>query len=150
MAIVRDLWNGIFAVGGAAGVSQAPAFMQQYLQRLGGTVDGMRRAAETLDEVPQALSVQIIDLHAHLIALQSATPLTRPYVLLRDLDPRVLDGTLAAFEPAVPLTLEALVYAFIGMVLAVLLGGLLAWLLSSLLWRPLFRPRRARTRGDHA
>lgn len=150
MAIVRDLWNGIFAVGGAAAVSQAPAFMQQYLQRLGGTVDGMRRAAETLDQVPAQLSLQIATLHTHETALRTATPLTRPYVLLRDLDQRVLDGTLATFEPAVPLTLEALVYAAIGMVLAVLLGGLLAWLMSSLLWRPLFRPKQSRIHGGRA
>lgn len=142
MGIIRDLWNGIFAVGGAAGASQGPALMQQYLQRLGGTVDGMRRAAESLEQVPAELNLQIIALHRHLLELQAATPLTRPYVFLRDLDPRVLDGTLASFEPAVPLTAEAMVYALVGLVIAVLFGGFLAWLFSSLLWRPLFRPRR--------
>lgn len=142
MAILRDLWNGVFAVGGAAGISQGPAFMQQYMQRLGGTIDGMTRAAESLQEVPAQLLLQIKVLQAHEAALQAATPLTRPFVFLQTLDQRVLDGTVAAFEPALPLTAEALVYAGIGMLLAILLGGVLAWLLASLFWRPFNRPRR--------
>jgi len=142
MAILRDLWNGIFAVGGAGAVSQGPAFMQQYLQRLGGTVDGMKRVTESMDQVPATLSAQIASLQAHEASLIAATPLQRPILFLRDLDQRVLDGTLANFEPAVPLTTEALVYALIGMVLAIALGSLLAWILAALFWRPIFRRRR--------
>lgn len=142
MSILRDLWNGVFAVGGAAGVSQGPAFLQQYLQRLGGTVDGMKRAVESLDHVPPAIATQIQALQAHEASLSAATALQRPLLFFRDLDPRVLDGTLANFEPALPLTTEALVYALIGMVLAIALGSLFAWLLASIFWRPFFRPKR--------
>ena len=147
MAIIRDLWNGLFAVGGAAGASQGPAFLQQYLQRLGGTIDGMKRAAESLEEVPPALIFQINTLTGHEAALREASVLTRPFVFAQTLDQRVLDGTLAAFEPAVPLTTEALVYGAIGMLLAILLGGLLAWLLAVLFWRPLTGRRRQRPRA---
>lgn len=142
MAIIRDLWNGLFAVGGAAGASQGPAFLQQYLQRLGGTIDGMKRAAESLQEVPPALVFQINALSGHEAALREASVLARPFVFAQTLDPRVLDGTLAAFEPAVPLTTEALVYGAIGMLLAILLGGLLAWLLAATVWHPLTGRRR--------
>ncbi|MEQ8344878.1 MAG: DUF2937 family protein [Sneathiellaceae bacterium] len=149
MAILRDLWNGAFAVGGAGGVSQGPAFLQQYMQRLGGTIDGMKRAAESLEQVPAQLQLQIQTLQAHEAALLAASPLTRPYVFLKTVDQRVLDGTVATFEPALPLTTEALVYAVIGMFLAVLLGGVLAWLIAFPFRRSVGRPRRRQDPRPH-
>ena len=53
-------------------------------------------------------------------AIQHASLWTRPFVFLRHLDPAIARATWGIFQPAVPTTLEGLVYALLGML--VLLG----------------------------
>lgn len=113
----RDIFVGVTAVVGAALFSQLPEFMQQYLQRLGGHLDEARR----LQETSPALAARVAELVQAHDSLTSAGVLVRPYAFLRHLQPEIALNTLQIFRPALPLTLEGLVYAGFGMLAAVLL-----------------------------
>jgi hypothetical protein len=143
------LLDRILCVAGAILFSQLPEFIQQYLQRLGGHLDEARRALEqfrataahsrlTLDRfITQTAAnadpavarlarvmtdavVRVDDLAAAQAAITQAPLWSRPFVFLRHLDPRIAGATWDIFKPAVPTTLEGLVYALAGML--VLLG----------------------------
>lgn len=154
-------------VAGALVFSQAPEFMQQYLQRLGGHLDEARRQLQqfqavaaqsglTLDALiaktstnPDAAVAKLggvmhaaaerVDylLNAEL-ALRDASLWTRPFVFLRHLDAGIARSTWAVFKPAVPTTVEGLVYAGVGVAVALLLVQVLfVWP-----WHALQRRRR--------
>jgi hypothetical protein len=147
--MVRRLADGIGAVAGAAALSQAPEFFQQYLQRLGGRLDQAEIARDRIVAAANAHALAVRDYVAHLAAnadpvvrseganaaatladaerlraahdaLAGAGPLLRPFVFLRDLDPELARATLDRFVPAVPLSAEAALYAAVGLVLGVL------------------------------
>lgn len=152
--MIGRVMNGLFAAGGAAGLSQFPAFFAQYHQQLAGR---LAQARADLSEVTEAAAklgltpeqylaraeaeggqftrvlvagaretlAAIERLQAAYDAFAVAAPLGRPFAVARHLDREVLDSTLAHFEPAVPVTPEGLVYAGIGLLLGV---GLLALL----------------------
>jgi multidrug resistance efflux pump len=149
-ARAAQLLDRLLCVAGAVLFSQAPEFMQQYLQRLEGHLDESRRqlaaltrAAEssglTLDQlvadatrnvdpaiarlggVAQGAVQRVAALQASDDALRHASALTRPFVFLAHLDPGILRGTAAIFRPAVPTTLEGLGYAALGVVAALAL-----------------------------
>ena len=130
---------------GAILFSQAPEFMQQYLQRLGGHLDEARRqlahfqdvatqAGFTLERlisqtsansdasvaqlggVISATALRVDHLAAVQDALQHASLLARPFVFLRHLDTGIVRATWAIYQPAVPTTAEGLTYALAGMV----------------------------------
>jgi hypothetical protein len=54
-------------------------------------------------------------------ALREASLWERPFVFMANLDMGIANGTWAVFKPAVPVTLEGLVYAAVGMVLALVI-----------------------------
>jgi hypothetical protein len=142
--IFDSLTDRILCVLGAVLFSQGPEFMQQYLQRLGGHLAEARRhlaifqstAAQAgtsleqfirqtgansdpavarlggvmTDTMERAGSLQ----SAH-DALLQATLWERPFVFLRHLDLGIARATGAIYKPAVPTTLEGLVYALAGM-----------------------------------
>jgi hypothetical protein len=124
--------------------SQVPEFMQQYLQRLGGHLDEARRQLQqfhqtatqsglTLDRfiaqtaanadpavarlggVMTEAITRVDTLEAAQSAIQHASLWSRPFVFLRHLDPAIARATGEIFKPAVPTTLEGLVYSLIGM-----------------------------------
>jgi hypothetical protein len=134
----------VLCVVGAILFSQAPEFMQQYLQRLGGHLDEARRqlahfqqvatqAGITLERlivqttanseptvaklggVMRETAARVDTLAATQDALQHASLFTRPFVFLRHLDPGIAHGTWSIFKPAVPTTVEGLFYAIAGM-----------------------------------
>lgn len=134
----------VLCVVGAILFSQAPEFMQQYLQRLGGHLDEARRqlaqfqhiaekAGISLDRfisqtstnaeptvaklggVMQATAERVDSLAAAQDALQHASIWTRPFVFLRHLDLGIAHGTWSVYQPGVPTTLEGLLYALVGM-----------------------------------
>ena len=138
------LVDRVLCVLGAILFSQAPEFMQQYLQRLGGHLDEARRqlahfqqvaaqAGLTLDRliaqttanseptvaklggVMSETAARVDTLAAAQDALQHASLWTRPFVFLRHLDASIAHGTWAVYKPAVPTTAEGLVYALAGM-----------------------------------
>lgn len=143
------LLDRVLCVAGAVLFSQAPEFMQQYLQRLGGHLDEARfqlaqfqRAAtqsgltlerlisQTTGNADPAVArlggvmtdaVQRVDaLEQAQSAILHASLWTRPFVFLRHADSGIARATWSIFQPAVPTTTEGLVYALIGV--AALLG----------------------------
>ena len=51
LQVLETLFDRVLCVGGAVTVSQAPEFIQQYLQRLGGRLDEARRQLSQFDDV---------------------------------------------------------------------------------------------------
>ena len=144
---MRRLPTLILALLGAALLSQAPEFAQQYRQRLGGALDELRvvvadfardaaNASLSRDDAVgrmrtsadgfvrdrgssmQATIERFERLEAQAARLEAAPPAWRPAVVARGADRRILAAAWEAFEPAVPLTTAGLVWAFLG-------GGLL-------------------------
>ncbi|HVU17574.1 MAG TPA: DUF2937 family protein [Candidatus Didemnitutus sp.] len=138
------LLDRALCVLGAVIFSQGPEFMQQYLQRLGGHLDEARRhlvqfqdtaaqsgltldrliaqtnanpdpAVAKLGSVMAEASTRVDSLATAQAAIQDASLWTRPFVFLRHLDPSIAHATWSAFKPAVPTTVEGLVYALAGM-----------------------------------
>ena len=136
--------------------SQGPEFAQQYRQRLGGALDEIKRIVTQFDAeaVSQGLtpaegvrrlkadSDPLVEkrgedmertmaradrLEAQLKAMQSAGPVVRLYVLVTDFDPDVARAALDAYEPATPLTPEALTTAGVAGVLRWAATQLVAW-----------------------
>jgi hypothetical protein len=134
----------VLAVAGAVLFSQAPEFFQQYLQRLGGHLDEARRivsqfertAAEagvTLDQFisrtgtnyDQAVAKlakvmadaveRVHHLDVAFASLRDANVWTRPFAFLRHLDTAIARATWTDYKPAVPTTIEGLMYAGTGM-----------------------------------
>jgi hypothetical protein len=150
--------------------SQAPEFAQQYRQRAGGALDELRRivggfdadaakegltAADAIGRLEASgdplvrgrgadieRSIERQDrLAGQLEAMAAAGPLRRLYVMVADMDPDVARGALDAYEPAAPLTSEALVVGGFAALLGWTATHLVAWPMRR---RP--RPRAATTR----
>ncbi len=144
LGAIEGLLDRILCVIGAVLFSQAPEFMQQYLQRLGGHLDEARfqlqqfqsaaaqsgltlerlisqtaanadPAVNRLGGVMTSAVVRVDSLEAAQSAIQHASLWTRPFVFLRHLDPAIAQATWGIFKPAVPTTTEGLVYALLGM-----------------------------------
>lgn len=148
--MIGRILDGLVAIAGATGFAQFPAFYQQYRQRLGGRLDQARQdVARTLSDATEegkTLGAYIQDLGdsgtaaaaqaaqrelervENLNALQSAyAALTeseiwqRPLVFARHFQPGIAEDAMAAFQPAFPVSIEALVYAAVGMMLGLIL-----------------------------
>ncbi len=139
----EGLLDRALCVIGAVAFSQAPEFMQQYLQRLGGHLDEARRQLQQFQEaaarsgltlnqliaqtnasaepavsklggVMSGTVARVNELAAAQSALEHATLWDRPFVFLHQVDPGIARATWAIFRPAVPTTPEGLVYALVG------------------------------------
>ena len=138
--------------------AQLPAFIQQYLQRLGGHVDEAHLSlsqiiasenvrtldAPTLQVLTVSLQQRVSALEAGETAISSTSALLRPLVFLREFDMDIATATLHAFEPAVPLSAAGLIYALAGIVAG--------WLFYELLKAPVgmvaHRRRQVRPIGE--
>jgi hypothetical protein len=69
--------------------------------RLGGVMTAAIARVDTLESAQSAM--------------QGATLWSRPFVFLRHLDPAIAHSTWVIFRPAVPTTVEGLVYALAGL-----------------------------------
>jgi len=145
---------GIAAAIGAVTAAQLPEFAQQYRQRLGGALEEMREVVSRFDadaarssltreealarygateepflrdqgEAAAGSIVRYEKLAEQRVQLDSAPPLLRPAVILRNPDPRVMRGAWADYEPGLPTTAAGLVWAALGFFL---LGGLVSLL----------------------
>lgn len=153
----ETLLDRVLCVAGAVGLSQAPEFFQQYLQRLGGHLDeAIRQLAKfeavaresgiTLEELIATTKAQaaepvaklgavmaearerVVELRTAAEALKSATLWERPWVFIRNVDTDIAAATWEAFKPAVPVTAEGFAYAGAGMLLALALyQAAVAW-----------------------
>lgn len=144
------LIDRLLCVAGAVLFSQGPEFMQQYLQRLGGHLHEAQRqlglfrnaasySGGTLDEfiaqtrdnsnagVAQLGSVmrdavdRTASLQAAHDALAHSSLWTKPFVFIRHVDPDIARATWAAYLPAVPTTIEGLLYALAGVLVCLLI-----------------------------
>ena len=140
------LIDRLLCVVGAVLCSQLPEFIQQYLQRLGGHLDEARRQLGQFQEIAAKSGLTFDQLMAKSIdaseatvarlgqlmhdtaarvdvlssadaAIRGASILSRPFVFLRHIDFSIAQGTWGVFRPAVPTTVEGLVYAVGGMLL---------------------------------
>ncbi len=140
----------VLCVCGAVLFSQGPEFMQQYLQRLGGHLaeaqrqlglfrDAAAQAGATLDQfiiqtranpnaglrqlgsVMNDAAERTASLQAAHDALLQSSLWTRPFIFFRHLDLGISQETWAIYRPAVPTTLEGLLYALAGMLVFLLL-----------------------------
>jgi hypothetical protein len=136
--------------------SQGPEFAQQYRQRAGGALDELkaivsRFEAQAKDEgLTAAAGVERLEadadplarkrgedmartmtrasrLEAQLQAMASAGPVRRVFAMVAEVDPEVARRTLDAYEPAAPLTIEALATAGVAGVLGWGATHLIAW-----------------------
>ena len=152
---VRRLALAIALIAGLVG-SQGPEFAQQYRQRIGGALDELKRIVAEFDEEstregltpPQALArleqnndrlasergqdmaktiARADRLQEQLDAMQSSGPLNRLFVMAKDFDPEIAQGTLDGYEPAAPLSLEALTAAGLAAVWGWAATHLFAW-----------------------
>ncbi|NKB48350.1 MAG: DUF2937 family protein [Alphaproteobacteria bacterium] len=133
--------------------AQLPAFMQQYLQRLGGHVDEAQLSltqitngetvraldAPTLQVLSVSLEQRVSVLEAGEQAIRGASASVRPFVFLREFDADIATATLRAFEPALPLSTAGLIYALTGIVAG--------WLVYELIKTPLGLLARRRARA---
>ena len=153
-AAIEGFADRLVCVLGAVFASQAPEFFQQYLQRLGGTLDEVRRqlaayeaaaqaagkpfaqfVADTganadagiakLGQTMAATAARADELSTAHAALLDASVWSRPWAFLAHLDSSIAHATGAIFKPAVPTTAEGAVYAAAGVAVAFLLWHLL-------------------------
>jgi len=141
----ETLFDRILCVAGAVTISQAPEFIQQYLQRLGGRLDEARRQLSQFDDVARKSGLTIDQLAAKAtansdaalaglgkvvfeaerrvsslsaadLAIREASPFTRPLEFIHYYDAEIARNTWAVFRPAMPTTVEGLVYAAVGLI----------------------------------
>ena len=153
--LTRRLALAIALIAGLIG-SQGPEFAQQYRQRLGGALDELKAVVAEFDDEaaqenltpPEAVGrletnpdplarqrgediaetiARANRLQEQLNAMTSAGPLTRIYVLAKDFDPQIARRTLDDYEPAAPLTLEALSAAGIAAIWGWAATHICAW-----------------------
>lgn len=164
----------VLCVGGALAFSQGPEFIQQYVQRLGGHVDEARRQVEQFRQAAQQSGVSLDHLIAQTNAnldpavaklgsvmseantrlesletsqhaiLQSSL-WERPFVFIRNMDTEIARSTWSVFKPALPTTIEGLVYALVGLVVMLALYHALVRMPVSLGYRA-WRRRRVEQR----
>jgi len=147
LSLFDGILDRIFSVIGAAAFSQIPEFMQQYIQRLGGHVDeaqhhlGLIKKAAKLSghslstyietfltdtdptivqqgQLIQRTIERARELAEALQAINNTSVFTKPFVFLAKIKYPIAKATLENFQPAVPITMENLIYALIGLFFA--------------------------------
>jgi hypothetical protein len=155
-AKILTLIGAAIAAVFAAGSAQGPAFVQAYLQRLGGHIDEARRTVEELrngavsrsvtddgsrERLVEAFTARLAELEASRDAILNAHPLWQPLAMARQADRDIASATADAFTPAMPLDPNSLIYAVIGLALGWAIRELLQWPVKARV-----RKRRARLR----
>ena len=144
--MLRQVIAGIGGLGLATTLSQFPEYAQQYTQRLGGAVDELRVITEDFDraaieggldrqaalarysissdeflagrgESMSGTFIRYEELSETLARIQGAGPLERLQTLPAYLDTDIGRRTLENYKPAVPVTMEGILYAGGGFLL---------------------------------
>ena len=149
-----------FAAVAAMTASQTQAFIDQYLQRLGGHLD---EAKLNLDRIENGVRYQTMsdtvrreletDANFRVGELQDAYDtisnsgvIIRPFTFYRNADDSIIDGTISDFVPAIPLEVNALIYSLIGIFLALAIYEVIKLPLTILINQP--RRRKFKKRGS--
>jgi hypothetical protein len=152
--LLRQLIAGIGGLGLAVTLSQFPEYAQQYTQRLGGAVDELRVITEDFDRAADASGldrqtalaryngsadafladrgdsmgrtfVRYETLTETLARIEGAGPVERLQSLPAYLDTDIGRRTLENYKPALPVTIEGVLYAGAGFILGYMaLSGL--------------------------
>ena len=138
------VFDRIFAVMGALIFSQAPSFIQQYIQRLAGSTHELKLQVEQIKKIADSAGLSyneyiqkfstsgnslfeyqgqflqmILDRYENfsraLYNLEQSFWLTRPFTFLKNINSDIFSGTLKHYTPAVNISLEGLIYALIGL-----------------------------------
>jgi hypothetical protein len=162
---MRRMVAGIGGLGLALVLSQFPEYAQQYTQRLGGAVDELRVITEDFDRAAAeggldraealgryeasnddflagrgtsmtATFQRYEQLSATLARIENADAIERLQSLPAYLDTDIGQRTLESYKPAVPVTMEGILYAGGGFILG--------YLVLSGIWRFVTLPFRRR------
>ena len=162
---MRRIIAGVGGLGLAIALSQFPEYAQQYTQRLGGAVDELRVITEDFDRAAveggldraaalgryeasnddflagrggsmTATFQRYEQLSATLARIQNAGAIERFQSLPAYLDTDIGRRTLESYKPAIPVTMEGILYAGGGFILG--------YLIFSGLWRFLAMPFKKR------
>ena len=139
---------------GGIGFSQLPAFIHEYLQRLGGHVDEAQRHLGTireggggnLDESARQMAIsvaeaRVAELRTAYDAIDGASIYAKPFAFASNLDFDIARRAFEKFGPTIPLDAESLVFFAAG-----LIAGIMVWEMVKL---PFSAVRRRRERGVH-
>ena len=125
---------------------QIPSFFVQYMQRLSGHIQELHRQLSALTQLAKAsgrtlpqyiqkflsqtdhdfseqglwmegLAHRYIELSQGWQAIQHADSWNRPFVFFAHMDSSIVLGTWKEFQPAVAISTEGLLYAFIGILI---------------------------------
>lgn len=138
----RLIGTVIGAFGGLA-ASQTQAYIQAYLQRLGGHIDEARATYQKLqsggflpgadgpaqERMAAAFGRRVEDLTQAYNAIANAEVFERPWQFVTHMDRAIAEAALTNFTPALPLDTASLVFALTGVVLG--------WLLYEMVKLPL-------------
>lgn len=130
-----NLGSAVAGAGGGMGLSQAPAFTQAYLQRLGGHLDEARRTLDLVERgvlVPdltdiersqavQGFADRVSELETTYSSIADASPLLQPLLTLRHADSDIARRAWEAFTPAVPIDAPSLIWTGVGVLVALVL-----------------------------
>jgi hypothetical protein len=151
LRLLGGLADRLVAVAGAVGLSQFPGFVRHYLQRLGGHAAEAAKSVADWQEIADSVTcgslpdlvaqyrtsalpevvhagnkcaadlARLTELEASFDALSNASAWGRGWVFLQRFDTEVFGATVRSFVPNVPLDVESLCYAGVGLVLAIML-----------------------------
>lgn len=130
-----NLGSAVAGAGGGMGLSQAPAFTQAYLQRLGGHLDEARRTLDLVERgilVPELTAAErnqavagfadrVAELEATYASIAEAAPLMQPILVMRHGDSEIARRAWEAFTPAVPIDTPSLIWTGIGVLAALVI-----------------------------
>jgi len=117
---------------------QMPAFIDAYLQRLGGHLDQARLGLVAIktgaagqmaggaamhDQLVSAAQARVDYLEAAQAAITNASQLEKPFAFFMHLDGDIAVAAAQSYTPALPLDVPSLVYAVVGIVLGWLIWG---------------------------
>ena len=129
----------IFAAIVGVAASQLQAFVQAYLQRLGGHLDEARRMAKEFEtrassgdtapaeQVTTMLHQRIAELESAIRAIEQANPYMKPIVFFTHMDAEIAAAAGVNFVPALPLDPPGITYALAGAVLGWIVWELVKW-----------------------
>ena len=147
--VVDRFFERLCGLAGAVLLSQAPTFMQQYIQNLQGRVAELKVqvdqlttiAAQFHKTVPEYIGKflsssdpefvaqgnllkALFDRYSHiqtaLQALQGTSVWQKPFALVANLQWDVAKSAFQQSSPALPLTLEGIIYSVVGFILGVI------------------------------
>ncbi|MFI0434557.1 MAG: DUF2937 family protein [Parachlamydiaceae bacterium] len=145
-SLIGNLFDRLFVVAGACIGSQIPQFMHQYIERLAGHVDALKKLINQLDQIAagsnkhldqyiqkfkESIDIDfnrqgdflqgIVDrwqeLNKTLEQMTQSPFWQRPYYFFKDFQADIAHSTFDSFQPGFNLTIEGGCYALVGMLI---------------------------------